>query len=393
MGGGRDYKKVAYIRYKRDADGNPVYMDNGQIATERAYKYVRITEYKRKQNALETVQKQARSAMASRMASRMAARNQQGGNDLSERVRHAQDVINQATDKKSLQAAMESLGLGDKASFVKELKNFEGAKEIALAMAEMNETFGSDLLENITTKGSFGSGVGGYRVVGKNVLHMNSNWFNDPEGTQKILDRAVENGHFAKGENLQSLVKHEYGHLLQDKLTKEVRDSSIFKTNEEKMEQRRKDFFDSIAKVPENDRKKISDYFEKAFTADTDKSIRTNITKALKLVREHDLHGNADYYKTFDAINNYTILMSKRNMMLHNAETNGIKNVFNSIGITSPLEVSHALTGGNRAYAKMSWAESHAEMISDYMTNGPDGASATSILYVQAFAKEIGVKL
>ena len=69
MGGGRDYQKVAYYRYRRDANGNPIYMDNGEVAVERAYKYVRKTEYKRKQNAMASLQENNRSSMASRMAS------------------------------------------------------------------------------------------------------------------------------------------------------------------------------------------------------------------------------------------------------------------------------------------------------------------------------------
>lgn len=68
MGGSRDYKKVSYFRYKRDADGNPVYMDNGKVATERAYRYERITEYKRKSQAMKQVQENARSRGMQRLS-------------------------------------------------------------------------------------------------------------------------------------------------------------------------------------------------------------------------------------------------------------------------------------------------------------------------------------
>ena len=137
MGGSRDYKKVSYFTYKRDADGNPVYMNNGEVAVERKYRYIRVTEYKNRQQA----QENRRNAEAlSRMSARMQNRRNSGNMpSLEERVRQATEAINQATDKKTLKSAMDNLGLSDKTSFIKEMKSIEGAKEVATALAVRSE--------------------------------------------------------------------------------------------------------------------------------------------------------------------------------------------------------------------------------------------------------------
>lgn len=386
MGGSRDYKKVSYFTYKRDADGNPVYMNNGEVAVERKYRYIRVTEYKNRQQA----QENRRNAEAlSRMSARMQNRRNSGNMpSLEERVRQATEAINQATDKKTLKSAMDNLGLSDKTSFIKEMKSIEGAKEVATALAVMNATFGGDVITDITTKGTFANGVGGFRTVGSTVIHLNPKWFNDPEGTQNMLDDQVARGHFHKGENLQSLVKHEYGHLLQDKLTAEVRNSDVFKKNASRLESERENFNKLISDLPSNEREKIHEYIDKAFHATTSKSVTSNINKAIKL-----LYVSKNYVDARFSLSRQSTYVLNQNNLLHNAEIKKIQQIFNRVGAYSPTDVSIGLTGGTKAYARQSWAEAHAECISDYMTNGPDGASATAIRYVQEFAKEIGVIL
>ena len=208
-----------------------------------------------------------------------------------------------------------------------------------------------------------------------------------------MLDRSVTNGHFVKGETLQSLVKHEYGHLLQDKLTKDVRNSDQYKNNEAKIKSLEQSFDDITSNIPSSERNKMNEYLQKAWNSDSDRMIKTNLNKALKIVRDNTPFLKGGYWDAFSVISKQVSAVGSRNVMLYHAEMNGIKKICNSIGITKPIDVSYALTGGGKAYAKTNWAEAHAEMISDYMTNGVEGASATSILYVQAFAKEIGLKL
>ena len=384
MGGGRDYKAVMVV-YK-DENGNPVFRDNGTLAMKR--KYIRVTDYKRKSKARNQAQENARDNISRAISRLRNSQNRSQTESLETRIKNAHDIIDQTTDKKSLTTAMKSIGLGDKASFVKEMKNIDGAKEIAKAMVEMKETFGDDVISDITTKGTFGSGVGGYRTVGSTVLHVNPKWFNDPEHTQHILDASVEKGHFRKGENLQSLVKHEYGHLLQDKLTKEVRNTDQFKNNASKLESERNKFNKLISNMPVSTQEKINEYLDKAFHADTSKTSTTNLNKAIKLLRDSD-----NYWEARSSLVNQSFYVSQQIVMLHGAERNRIQQIFNRIGAVTPRDVGIALTGSSKAYAGTSWAEAHAECISDYMTNGADGASATSIRYVQEFAKEIGVKL
>ncbi len=330
-------------------------------------KYVRVAPYKRNPNS----------------------KNQEPQVSLADRRKNATEAISQATNKKELQSAMESLGLGDKTSFINEIKDFESAKDIATGIAEMNEVFGSEYLSDVTTQGTFPSGVQGYTFPGEYTLHLNGKEYNDRAALEGQCYLESTMGYSYKNESPASIVMHEYAHLLQNKLCERAMNSDHYKELRE--EQRRAQAsIDRLTADHPKEWAKATKWLNKAIGA-RDLASRTKyVTKTMEAME--GVLTPVQHRLLFNNVKNVLSTRQSIGILLTNEAVNKIGGIFNRLGYSAPNYVAKALTGNPRAYARMNWKESHAECIADYMTNG-ENASAVSIAYVEAFAKEIGVNL
>jgi len=308
--------------------------------------------------------------------------------EAEERRQHAADVISKATNKQELMEAMRTLGLQDQTSFINEVKNFESAQRIASAVADMNAVWGVDGVGDVTTKGKFSGGVTGYRTVGKPEIHLNPKYYNDLRDLE--LSTALESamGYSYKNESSESIVKHEYAHVLQDRLMDKnspeyQRIETNFRTAQASLDR-------SVKKYPE-EWKEAQKYLDRASSGKTMSTSIKNVLKAHDIMRK--VMSPLEFQEYRRALNERNRSSNERVHYLKNTQMAAIQRIFGSIGAyRTPTDVASALTGNPRAYARTDWNEAHAECIADYMTNGRN-ASPVSIAYAQAFAREIGVNL
>ena len=299
------------------------------------------------------------------------------------------ETISKTTNKKELQDAMESLGLGDKASFIKEIKNFDSAKDIASAIADMSEVFGTEYFSDATTQGQFGKGTRGYIFPGEYTIHLNKKEFDERDVMMQECKLESDIGYAYKNQSPASIVKHEYAHLLQNKLCDDLMNTDQFKNVRRQQESAQRGI-DALTENYPKEWKKATTFLEKAMNARNifDQIKYTN--KAMEAMQ--NVMKPVEHRVLFSNIR--TVLQSRQviGKMISTEATRKIGGIFNNIGYKSPTDVAKGLTGSNLAYARTNWSEAHAECVADYMTNGQN-ASPVSIAYVEAFAKAVGVKL
>lgn len=307
--------------------------------------------------------------------------------EIEERRKKASETISGATNKAELKAAMESLGLQGQTSFIDGVKSFESAQRIASAVADMNAVWGVEGIGDVTTKGNFASGTIGYRQAGDPTIHLNPKEYNNigalqvSNGLESVLNFTYKN------QSPESVVKHEYAHVLEDRLV-DMHSDSLRRIEAQRASAQAT--IDRLTQGHQKEWQEASKYLDRASSVRTVQARFKNVVKARDVMRR--ALNPSDFNALMSAINSRTAAQNARTMHIRSVQESAIQRIFGSVGMTSPTHVASEMTGNPRAYARKNWHEAHAEAIADYMTNGRN-ASPVSIAYAQAFAREIGVTL
>jgi hypothetical protein len=236
------------------------------------------------------------------------------------------------------------------------------------------------------------SGVGGFHRTGDFEIHMNDRWYVLLSETKDRLRYGIERGAFYEGTTPKSVVMHEYAHALQEMLTLDLRNTDEYKKSQEIYSNARTQLETALSTL--KDGKRILELWDKEWN-NIDRHNMRYIDEAKMLLQKNTRSGRGYSRKYWDIErlhSNEELARVEPIAILQRAQHEKIQKIFNQLGYKTSSDVGIGLTGTFKAYGARNWAESHAECISDYMTNGKN-ARPVSIAYAKAFAKEIGIRL
>ncbi len=303
------------------------------------------------------------------------------------------NAVRNAENEEQLAKALNDVGFEGKTDFLKN-DNFDFAtkKNFSVGLSKMAVEYGTDVFKEL-------------RPVQMSVFVLGQAHIDDFDselGTIDMNAKVYEAGQDRKwayrdGGRLgydspkniddEMVVEHEYAHLLQKKLGEH---SDYVKEQIARRDKWEKDF-NEINEYTGGMAKKYIDIYEKwDFTKATKVKTRQKLQNQMYEIMQEVIKKQG-----LDAIPMLNKLpkLASDNPIVHMIDyreggEQKIRELFKSVGASSPVDVAEKLTGNREAYASKNWEESHAECVSDYMHNGRN-ASPISIAYVREMNKLI----
>ena len=297
------------------------------------------------------------------------------------------NAVRDAENEEQLTKALNDVGFEGKTDFLKS-DNFDLAtkKNFSIGLSKMAVEYGTDVFI-------------GLRPVRMSVFILGQAHVDDFDSELGIIDmnaktyEAGQNRYWAykdggrlgydhpKNNDDEMVVEHEYAHLLLRKLGEYSDDIKGQIARRDKWERDFKEVNENTGGMA----KKYLEIYEKwDFTKSTKIKTRQKLQNQMYEVMQEVIKKQG-----LDAIPMLNKLpkLASDNPIVHmiNYREGGeqkIRELFNSIGASSPVDVAEKLTGNREAYASKNWDEAHAECVSDYMRNGRN-ASDISKSYVR----------